>query len=329
MGISGLIGAGATDALDDIIQQQLEKKRFAEAMRAQQVQEAAQQQQIAQASQRMAQEANQFTRREAGEQTRFDANFGQRREEFDYERTSKERDYDDTQAGMQAMAEAANDPALPDPIRRIIGLSARSKGLVKSSALGPDDVMSEAERATKRRQEGDETIRIDAAGADQDIRRDRARQQAEFEYSERAIKSGAGSGASASDGKAYEIAAEAKRLAAELLNEPGLDAAFGPIQSRIPTLLTNTSNATAKVNRLKALLTADNIGLLKGVLSDSDMILLGRIGTSLDETMGEGAARQEIQRVIDMPIQMNTGRAPVRVGGVEMAADGVVRRKKR
>jgi hypothetical protein len=51
MGISGLIGAGATDALDDIIVQRLAQQKFQEQVRAQQAQEAIQQARIAQDAQ--------------------------------------------------------------------------------------------------------------------------------------------------------------------------------------------------------------------------------------------------------------------------------------
>jgi len=93
--------------------------------------------------------------------------------------------------------------------------------------------------------------------------------------------------------------AEIKRLAQELLDsEDALGNAVGAISNRIPVIKGSTQDFIDKTNRLKALLTTDNIGLLKGVLSDSDMRLLERIGTSLNLGGSEEGFRAELNRII-------------------------------
>lgn len=94
--------------------------------------------------------------------------------------------------------------------------------------------------------------------------------------------------------------AEIKRLAQELLaSEDALGNAVGAISNRIPVIKGSTQDFIDKTNRLKALLTTDNIGLLKGVLSDSDMRLLERIGTSLNLGGSEEGFKAELNRIVN------------------------------
>jgi hypothetical protein len=93
-------------------------------------------------------------------------------------------------------------------------------------------------------------------------------------------------------------AAEIKTLANDLLNDPNLSAVFGPMQGRMPTFREGTADAEAKVNRLQSLLTLDNLNLMKGVLSDSDIKILQQAATVLsNRTISDGAARAELQRI--------------------------------
>ena len=78
-----------------------------------------------------------------------------------------------------------------------------------------------------------------------------------------------------------------------------LNNAVGPISSMIPTLRGETADFEEKLKTLQSLLTLDNIGLLKGVLSDTDMKLLQSAGSSLSLRMSETGFRSELDRIAE------------------------------
>ena len=88
-------------------------------------------------------------------------------------------------------------------------------------------------------------------------------------------------------------------IAQGLLQDKNLGAAVGPISKRFPTLRGGTANFEAGVTRLKSLLTLDNLGIMKGVLSDTDIKILSSAATALDFGMSEQGFRKELQRIID------------------------------
>ena len=98
--------------------------------------------------------------------------------------------------------------------------------------------------------------------------------------------------------EAADTASEVSRIATDLLKHPGLPGAFGVIDSRIPTVRQTTADAEALRDSLISLLTLENMGKMKGVLSDSDMRVLQRASTTLRESMSDQAAKTELQRVI-------------------------------
>lgn len=55
----------------------------------------------------------------------------------------------------------------------------------------------------------------------------------------------------------------------------------------------------AKVNTLKSNLTLDNLSLLKGAMSDKDLLFLNSIGSSLDTSMSEAEFDKELTRIKD------------------------------
>jgi uncharacterized glyoxalase superfamily protein PhnB len=61
----------------------------------------------------------------------------------------------------------------------------------------------------------------------------------------------------------------------------------------------NRTAFEAKVNTLKANLTLDNLKLLKGAMSDKDLLFLNSIGSSLDTNMSEVEFDKELTRVVD------------------------------
>ena len=75
--------------------------------------------------------------------------------------------------------------------------------------------------------------------------------------------------------------------------------AVGPISSMLPTLRGETADFEEKLTTLKALLTIDKMGIMKGVLSDSDMKMLEAAGASLKLRMSEDGFRTELDRIAE------------------------------
>lgn len=107
-----------------------------------------------------------------------------------------------------------------------------------------------------------------------------------------------------------EKTAEIKNIAQELLDSPSLNAAVGPVGSRFPTLTGGTADVEAKINRLKSLLTIDNLKLLKGAMSDKDLLLLQSASTALTPMMSDQGFRQELQKIVQ-GASGQVGSAPV------------------
>ena len=97
-------------------------------------------------------------------------------------------------------------------------------------------------------------------------------------------------------------ATEVRDLANEILNDRALTATTGPVGQYIPswkTLTGKTSDLSKKITRLKSLLTLDNMGKMKGVLSDSDIKILTTAATTLDKGQTTGAIEEELSRIIE------------------------------
>jgi hypothetical protein len=99
---------------------------------------------------------------------------------------------------------------------------------------------------------------------------------------------------------------ESLTLAEELLKDDavGKKAAVGAsLQKLIPFGLTaglqpERAAFEARVNTLKASLTFENLSLLKGAMSDKDLLFLTSIGSSLDTGMSEKEFNRELGRII-------------------------------
>ena len=83
-----------------------------------------------------------------------------------------------------------------------------------------------------------------------------------------------------------------------------LGAAVGPISRWLPSAKTifgeeTTGDFKRDVERLKNLLTIDNLSLMSGVLSESDIKILQSAGTNLDLGMSEGKFKEELSRIKD------------------------------
>ncbi len=83
----------------------------------------------------------------------------------------------------------------------------------------------------------------------------------------------------------------------ELTDSTSLSNAVGPLSNRLPTLKGGTADFETYFNNLKSLLTLDNMKLMKGVLSDSDMKVITSAAAPLDLKMSEGAFRRELNKI--------------------------------
>ena len=99
--------------------------------------------------------------------------------------------------------------------------------------------------------------------------------------------------------KGQQLGEKAKSLATELLNHPGLNRSVGALQgSVVGQFLTGSdesSNFMNKHNQLKSILTAENLDMMTGVLSETDIKILSDIaGGGLQLKGGEKAYRDEL-----------------------------------
>lgn len=99
--------------------------------------------------------------------------------------------------------------------------------------------------------------------------------------------------------EAMDTMRETRRLAEELRNHPGMPATFGIVDSQLPTISQTTADAEQLLTSLRSLLTLENMGKMKGVLSDSDMKVLQAASTTLATRMGDKAAATELKRIVD------------------------------
>jgi len=146
MGLSGLVGAGAADALDEVILQALTKQKFQEQMRAQQAQEGIQQQRIAQDASQHADLMGLNTRRQDFAETQANEEM-QQAGIADLRARTAEQDarftrLNNEDAAMTAEADFNADPTVPPRVRRLF--KAQRLGATNVTA---DDFMDDAERA--------------------------------------------------------------------------------------------------------------------------------------------------------------------------------------
>jgi hypothetical protein len=100
--------------------------------------------------------------------------------------------------------------------------------------------------------------------------------------------------------EAADTANEVKRIASALRNHKGLPGAFGVMDSKMPTIYPSTADAEVLLNSLTSLLTMENMGKMKGVLSDSDMKVLRQASSTLSNSMSDDAARVELDRIVEV-----------------------------
>jgi hypothetical protein len=107
------------------------------------------------------------------------------------------------------------------------------------------------------------------------------------------------------DPKKVENAQKAIDLISTMFDEqgnlnPNIKSAVG-FSSAIPTIPgTRKADAVAQINSLKSLLTIENMGIMKGVLSDSDMKVIAAASSALTPTMSEQQFRTELIKIAEL-----------------------------
>lgn len=107
--------------------------------------------------------------------------------------------------------------------------------------------------------------------------------------------------------EAVDTAREAGRIALKLRDHPGFNGAFGVLDSKLPTVRQATADAEVLRESLMSLLTLENMGKMKGVLSDRDMQVLRQASTTLSGQMSEAGARAELDRLANVMAKVTGG----------------------
>ena len=105
------------------------------------------------------------------------------------------------------------------------------------------------------------------------------------------------------DNKAQETATKALSLVDTLEKSPGLKTAVG-VKGLTGGFLggwtvpgTDAADFVTRFDSLKSLLTLENMGLMKGVLSDSDMKVIQQASASLNRSMTESEFKKELAKI--------------------------------
>lgn len=106
--------------------------------------------------------------------------------------------------------------------------------------------------------------------------------------------------AEAAKAQETDFQSETVDLIDRMLVHDGLDAAVGPADSMTPTFLPSTRSFERMHDTLKSRLTKDNLGIMKGVLSDKDIEILTNIGSGeLGMDIDQGEYREVLARYRD------------------------------
>jgi len=104
----------------------------------------------------------------------------------------------------------------------------------------------------------------------------------------------------ANEKESRTFASETYDLAERLLESPGLDDAVGTVDSFIFSTNPETVDFENKLETLISRLTKENLGIMKGVLSDNDIKILTNIGAGELKLRGsEDAMRDGLKRVLN------------------------------
>lgn len=280
MGISGLIGVGAAEGLEEILTRQLLDAKEREARRAAAEDERLRREQMAFARDRAtASDAQAAAALE--EQRRSRSDQANRAGVADMERQATMMREDEERRRTLAAQEALiGDPSVHPRAR--LALRAKAAGLDGTS---PDDFESDADREKERQAKLQDQIAL-------------MREQARLRPRESSSPSSPSSSGGATGGGQDDTAADISRLARTLKAHPGFTSVFGSIQGALPSMRQEAVDAESVRDSLLSSLKLLNVSKLKGVLSDRDMEILGQASTALRPRMGDKAAAQELDRLI-------------------------------
>jgi hypothetical protein len=100
--------------------------------------------------------------------------------------------------------------------------------------------------------------------------------------------------------KAKDFASDTYDIAQRLLDSSGLEDAVGTVQGRLPSFDRDTVDFENDLEFLTSRLTKENLGIMKGVLSDNDIRILTNIGAGELKLVGsEDRMRQGLKRVMN------------------------------
>lgn len=125
---------------------------------------------------------------------------------------------------------------------------------------------------------------------------------------------------SADTDRAKENANKALSLVNDLLNSDGLSTSVG-VKGFTGGLLfgktipgTEAANFQARLDSLKSMLTLENMGIMKGVLSDSDMKIIQQASSALNRDMSEKEFRRELDKIKGVLQSKSDGNDPLGLG---------------
>jgi hypothetical protein len=187
--------------------------------------------------------------------------------------------------GMQGLALASADPAMTDEQHaELAGLTRRQmigEGIdpskVTPAILDPDRAVREARRVAATLHKG----RIEL---------EKLKQQGLDRRTE---------STESTDAAAFSTASDIARLSGELLGHEGMPGAFGLIQSKMGTWRQATKDAEIIRESLINLLTVENLDLMSGVLSETDIQILKGAATTLSPEMSDEDAKAELTRILN------------------------------
>lgn len=304
MGLSGLIGAGANEGLEDILARQLLAQQQAERERAQRAQEEI-------ASKRLSQDASQHGDMMGLRGRELDQRDASRRDESnragvaDMLGQRKLMDSQEAAAKLeQELSALMGDPSIPDIDKR--GLRLRHLGGGTPHMTAEEQAAEDARKVQNTGAEAEARARAEAkfrpatgGGAPEWLVRNGQKVKGTYQPGDEPYDPVAARTAQpANTPEAVDTAREVQRIAGELSQHEGFSGAFGLGDAMNPfTLKQSTADAEVLRDTLSSLLTLENMGKMKGVLSDSDMRLLQRASTTINPKMSEGAARVELARL--------------------------------
>ena len=176
-------------------------------------------------------------------------------------------------------------------------------GTVASTPEEREKILSDAYRAENSKLKSDEEVNqlLDIEKAKHQMGFDDEKRQLEIQSLQKQLQT---SEFKIAEGKEQqEKAAQTKKDTARLVqsllnNASGVRNFVGPADQYTPTLLKETLQARTDINQLKSILTAQNLGIMAGVLSETDVKIIAQIaGGGLDVGGSDDAFLDELTRI--------------------------------